>query len=47
MGVYMFTVFGGGHGFECPTVDVVVSGFLDYVFKGVKPAVPEWAEAPE
>jgi len=41
--VNMYTVFGAGHGFECPTVDAVVNGFLDYVFMGVKPKPPEWA----
>ncbi|MDR2569203.1 MAG: alpha/beta hydrolase [Oscillospiraceae bacterium] len=42
--VIMYTVLSGGHGFECPTVDAVIDGFLDYVFKGIKPKTPEWAE---
>ena len=41
--VIMYTVFSAGHGFECPTVDAVVNGFLDYVFAGVRPTPPEWA----
>jgi len=42
--VIMYTVLGGGHGFECQTVDAVVNGFLDYVFMGVRPKAPSWEE---
>lgn len=31
--VIMYTVFDGGHGFNCPTVEAVVNSFLDYNFK--------------
>jgi len=43
--VIMYTVFNGGHGFECKTVDAVVNGFLDYIFMGVRPKAPPWAES--
>ncbi|MCL2629026.1 MAG: alpha/beta hydrolase [Oscillospiraceae bacterium] len=41
--VIMYTVLKAGHGFECPTADAVVNGFLDYVFAGARPKPPEWA----
>ena len=42
--VVMHTVLGGGHGFECPTVNSVINGFLDHVFMGISPKTPDWAE---
>jgi acetyl esterase/lipase len=29
----MYTVFGGGHGFDCPAVESIANAFLDYHFK--------------
>jgi len=29
----MYTVFGGGHGFDCPAVGPVAKAFLDYHFR--------------
>jgi len=40
--VMMHTVLAGGHSFICPTAEAVTNGFLDFVFKGIKPATPEW-----
>ena len=31
--VAMHTVFGGGHGFDCPAVEAAANAFLDYHFK--------------
>ena len=42
--VIMYTVLSAGHGFICPTVDHIVEGFLDYVFKGARPKPPDWAD---
>jgi len=32
----MYTVFGGGHGFNCPAVESIVNTFLDYHLKDDK-----------
>jgi acetyl esterase/lipase len=31
--VIMHTVFGGGHGFDCPVVEDIANSFLDYHFR--------------
>jgi acetyl esterase/lipase len=31
----MYTVFGGGHGFNCPAVESIVNSFLDYHLKNI------------
>ena len=29
----MYTVFSGGHGFDCPVVEDIANLFLDYHFR--------------